>query len=65
MDEAAAAMAGERTARGSSAAESAGEVAYVAPDIKSGPLTHNISGGKISSCCNYHNILLLILIVCY
>lgn len=54
-EKAAAAVAGGRTARGSSAEESAGEVAYprdVGPDIKSAdplPLTHNTSGGNIPS----------------
>lgn len=53
-EKAAAAMVGGR-ARGSSAEESAGEVAYpryVGPDIKSVdplPLTHNTSGGNIPS----------------
>lgn len=53
-DKAATAMADGHTARGSSAAGSAGDVAYaryVAPDIKSNPLslTHDTSGGYIPS----------------
>ena len=54
-DKSAAAMVGERTAQGSTAEESAGEVAYpryVGPDFKSAdplPLTHDTSGGNIPS----------------